>query len=111
MRRTSPKRTRFYKTATYEGIVGRIATNVRKIREEKGWTQADLAFRADEMEVVVLQGIERGSTNLTAVTLARLCDALGVDVQALMEPAAPPEKRPRGRPKRSVIPKPKSAAK
>lgn len=98
MRRTSPARASFYERATYLAIVGRIAANVRRLRDAKGWTQAELAFRADNMEVVALQGIERGDANATVVTISRLCDALGVDVRELVEPADPPPKRPRGRP-------------
>lgn len=104
MRRKSPERSRFYESPTYLSLVGRIATNVRLHREQRGWTQAELAFRADQMELVALQNVERGSANLTAVTLARLCDALGVDPQVLMVPAEAPTKRGRGRPKRSAPP-------
>lgn len=102
MRRTDSHRAKFYERPTYVAIIGRIAANVRRLREERGWSQAELAFRADEMEVVALQGIERGASNATVVTIARLCDAFGVDVRELMQPAAPPPKRPRGRPRKNA---------
>lgn len=98
MRRTSPARANLYNRATYLAIVGRIAANVRRLRETRGWTQAELAFRADNMEVVALQGIERGDANATVVTISRLCDALDVDVRELLEPADAPPRRARGRP-------------
>jgi transcriptional regulator with XRE-family HTH domain len=101
MRRTNPRRAKFYERPSYLAIIGRIATNVRRLREARGWSQAELAFRADEMEVVALQGIERGASNTTVVTIARLCDALSIDVRELMEPAPPPPKRPRGRPRKN----------
>ncbi len=86
---------------TYLDLLARLAANVRRLREERGWTQAVAAERCD-MAVYVLQTVEAGRSNFTGTVISRLCDGLGVDVKVLFEPAAPLAKRPRGRPGRSV---------
>lgn len=86
-----------FRSAGYADTVGRIAVNVRRLREERGWTQEQIAAYASAMSPRLYRQIEAGRTNLTAATLTRLAEALGVDVAALLAPAPP---RPKGRPGR-----------
>jgi|JI10StandDraft_1071094.scaffolds.fasta_scaffold428275_1 transcriptional regulator with XRE-family HTH domain len=95
------KRADLYEKPTYLDLLARLAANVRRLREERGWTQAVAAERCD-MAVYVLQTVEAGRSNFTGTVISRLCDGLGVDVKVLFEPAAPLAKRPRGRPGRSA---------
>lgn len=101
------KRADLYEKPSYLDLLARLAANVRRVREERGWTQAVAAERC-EMAVYVLQTVEAGRGNFTGTVIARLCDGLGVDVRVLFEPAARLAKRPRGRPGRSA-PQPEAA--
>ena len=60
----------------------RLAQAVRRERERRGWTQEHLAERAD-LHSRHVQKLEYASVNVSMKTLARLCDALGVDVRRL----------------------------
>jgi transcriptional regulator with XRE-family HTH domain len=64
----------------------RVAVNVRRLREARGWTQAELASRADGMSERLYRLVESGQTNVTASTMTRLADALGVDVVEILAP-------------------------
>ncbi len=58
---------------------------LKKLREQKGWTQAELATRAGVTPEYVTM-LERGArTNPTIETLKRLAKALGVPVAELLE--------------------------
>jgi transcriptional regulator with XRE-family HTH domain len=59
-----------------------VGREIRRLREEKGWSQAKLAAAAD-MGVSGVSQIETGVRNPSAVTLAKLADALGVEVAGL----------------------------
>jgi transcriptional regulator with XRE-family HTH domain len=59
-----------------------VGQEIRRLREEKGWSQAKLAAAAD-MGVSGVSQIETGSRNPSAVTLAKLADALDVEVADL----------------------------
>jgi hypothetical protein len=97
---TSPSRSDLYARPSFRTIVGRVAANTRRLREERGWTQVQAAVRC-EMATFVLQTVEAGRRNLSATTLARLCDGFGVDVQELMVPAAPLARPTKGRPRKT----------
>ncbi len=56
--------------------VGRV---VKRLREERGWSQAKLAVEAD-MSVSGVSMIESGQRNLTTTTLAKLAGALGIRI-------------------------------
>lgn len=84
-------------------MVERIAANARRLREARGWTQEEAAERCTELHPTLYRSIEAGRPNVTAATLARLCEGFAVDVSELFVPAPPLVKRPRGRPK---VPKP-----
>lgn len=82
----------------YRAVVERIGANVRKLREARGWTQEECAYRCQDLGPALLRTIEAGRTNVTAATLVRLSDGLGVDIAELFVPATPIVKRNRGRP-------------
>ncbi len=90
-----------YVRPTYVDLLARLAANTRRLREAKGWTQAEAAEHCD-MATYVLQTVEAGHANFTGTVVARLCDGFGVDVRELFEPAAPLARRRRGRPRKDV---------
>jgi transcriptional regulator with XRE-family HTH domain len=99
MKRRKPQRAALYETATYEGLVRRIGANVRRLRHARGWTQEECAFQCKKLGPALLRTIEAGRTNVTATTLARLCDGLGVDAAELFVPVPPSAKRAPAKPR------------
>jgi transcriptional regulator with XRE-family HTH domain len=81
-------------------IAIRLAERVRQLRIQSGQTQAELASRAGvTVETVarlerVLRGRSSANSNPSLETLARLAEALGVEVAELL---ATPSKGPRPR--------------
>lgn len=63
--------------------------NVRRLREEAGLSQEQLAFEAG-MKRGYLSDLERGVRNPTIRALARLATALSVDPQSLLAPPRNP---------------------
>lgn len=57
---------------------------VRRLRQEKGWNQTELAFYAGLAPSVISQ-VETGKRNPGAATLRKLADALGVGIPELFE--------------------------
>lgn len=109
-----PPRRRSDRSSLYEGdvyrdLLARVAANVRRLREAKGWTQEDCAEKCGDMAPPLLRRIELASTNLTAVTVARLCEGLGVDVTELVAPGTPFVKRRPGRPAKEAVEAPTEA--
>lgn len=86
--------------ATYRAVVERVASNVRRLRDARGWTQEEAAFQCGDLDVTLLRMVESGRTNVTAATIARLCDGFGVDVRDFYEPA-PPLVKKIGRPRKT----------
>ena len=68
-----------------------VGREIRRLREEKGWSQAKLAAAAD-MGVSGVSQIETGARNPSTITLAKLAGALGVEVADLFPkgPLPPP---------------------
>jgi transcriptional regulator with XRE-family HTH domain len=60
-----------------------VATNVRRLRNARGWTQEDLADRVGLSARYVGQ-IERSQASMTITVLGRLADALKVDAAQLV---------------------------
>jgi transcriptional regulator with XRE-family HTH domain len=60
----------------------RFGENVRQQREERGWTQEQLAEKAD-LDQTFISGIECGSRNPTIITITKLSRALKISVAAL----------------------------
>ncbi len=60
-----------------------IGTRIRQIRLNRGWTQGNLAEKAD-MDFTSIGAAERGVRNLSLKSLARVADALGVPIEELV---------------------------
>jgi len=59
-----------------------IGLNLRRLREEKGWNQTELGFRADTSPSIISL-IENGKRNPSTATLAKIAGALDVEVADL----------------------------
>jgi transcriptional regulator with XRE-family HTH domain len=60
-----------------------VGARIRALREERGWSQKDLAARCD-LKAPYVYEIERGAANVTLRTLLRLANAFGVTPRDLM---------------------------
>jgi transcriptional regulator with XRE-family HTH domain len=58
----------------------RLGANLRKAREQCGWSQEELAFRCGVHRTYV-GGVERGEYNVTVLTLRKLTKTLGVSLE------------------------------
>lgn len=74
-----------YETPTYKNALERIAANLRRMRKDRGWTQADAAQRLG-MKPQQFHQLESRGNNTTLVTLARIADAFGADISELLAP-------------------------
>ena len=57
--------------------------NVRRIRQQRAFTQEKLAFDA-EIDLTYVGGIERGKRNPSLLVMARIADALSVPLTKLL---------------------------
>ncbi len=64
----------------WRAILGR---NVRRLRQQKGLTQEELAFEA-KIDLTYMGGIERGRRNPSLLVMARIADALSVPLPRLL---------------------------
>lgn len=55
-----------------------VGKRVRQLRKNRGWSQSELAFRAD-MQESYLAGLERADRNVSLDSLARVLAALEVE--------------------------------
>jgi len=60
-----------------------LAKNVRNYRRLRKLTQEELAFEA-EIDLTYMGGIERGKRNPSLLVMARIADALGVQLPKLL---------------------------
>jgi transcriptional regulator with XRE-family HTH domain len=60
-----------------------LGKNVRRFRRQKGLTQEELAFEA-EIDLTYMGGIERGKRNPSLLVMARIANALGVQLAKLL---------------------------
>lgn len=74
-----------------------LATNVRRLRTRKGWTQADLAEHAG-MDLDYFISIERGKANPTLEKITAIAEALETTPGALLRKTRVVKRLP-GRPK------------
>ena len=58
---------------------------MRQLREARGWSQEDLAEKAD-MHRTYVSGIERGTRNPTLTVLARIAGGFGMTFDELLQP-------------------------
>lgn len=63
-------------------ILVELGSRIREKRKGRGWTQEELAAKAD-LDRSYIGGVERGERNLTFTVLCEICSALGYDVAAL----------------------------
>ncbi|QQS44567.1 helix-turn-helix transcriptional regulator [Candidatus Roizmanbacteria bacterium] len=61
----------------------KLALHLRKVREEKGLTQEDLAFKAG-VNTAYYSHLERGVYSPTMFVIWRLAQALGLDLENFM---------------------------
>lgn len=62
-----------------EDIARRVASRIRELREAQGFSLRELARRS-KMPPEVVSRSERGITEITITSLAKLCEGLGVDL-------------------------------
>ena len=60
-----------------------LGKNVRRIRQQRGLTQEQLAFEA-EIDLTYVGGIERGKRNPSLLVMARIANALSVPLTRLL---------------------------
>lgn len=78
-------------------LAGRVAANARRLREARGWTQAEAASKSG-LDDRAYREVESGRANLTLATLQRVAKAYDDDVVSLLTPTAPWTRRRPGRP-------------
>ncbi len=64
-------------------ILIKLGKNIREKRKEKVLTQEELAEKAD-INPKFLGKVERAETNVSLLTLAKICDALGISICELL---------------------------
>jgi transcriptional regulator with XRE-family HTH domain len=62
-----------------------VGLNVRHLREERGWSQEELAFEC-QLHRTYISGVERGIRNPTVVVLKGIATALKVPPARLLDP-------------------------
>lgn len=62
-----------------------IAENVKRLREERSWSQSQLADRAGTSKVIISQ-IEKGDSNPTINTIWKLAKAFSLPYTSLLDP-------------------------
>lgn len=60
-----------------------VGLNVQRLRQEKGWSQEELAFQSG-LHRTYVSGLERGKRNPTVVVLYRIARSLGVSPAELL---------------------------
>lgn len=61
----------------------RLALNLRRLREEKGWSQEEFAFEA-KVHRTYVSDIERAARNPTITVVEKLAGPLGVTASELL---------------------------
>lgn len=64
----------------WRAVFGR---NVRRYRQQRKLTQEQLAFEA-KIDLTYMGGIERGNRNPSLLVMARIADALGIQLPKLL---------------------------
>ena len=61
----------------------KVGLSIRKYREQKGWSQEQLAFEADLHRAYIGQ-IERGEKNIGLINLQKIAEALRIKIIKLL---------------------------
>ena len=61
-----------------------VGANVRRLREQRGWSQEELAFECG-LHRTYISGVERGVRNPTVLVVHEIALALGVPAARLLE--------------------------
>jgi DNA-binding XRE family transcriptional regulator len=73
-----------YRMATRpDGLIGALASRVRQLRHEGGWTQQTLADHAG-LDRSYIAGVEAGLRNPTVKALGKVAQGLGVSLSQLL---------------------------
>ena len=64
-------------------ILVNFGNNVRELRKKKGYSQEELAFRAD-LHRTYIGMIERAEKNITLINIEKIAIALGVKIGELI---------------------------
>ena len=67
----------------YEQKILEIASKIREIRKLRNMTIQELAYHC-EIERSNMSRIEAGKTNVTVRTLCKICNALGVELESII---------------------------
>lgn len=79
--------------AAKDPMLRRLGEYLRSVREDKGWSQEELAFQCG-LHRTYIGAVERGEYNVTLLTLRRITDALGISlVDAVGSMAKPTSRR------------------
>jgi transcriptional regulator with XRE-family HTH domain len=65
----------------------RFGARIRQLRNDRGWSQEELADRAG-LHRTYIGSVERGEQNLSLVNIERLAATLGVSLSELFAPFA-----------------------
>jgi transcriptional regulator with XRE-family HTH domain len=65
----------------------RVGINMKKHRDDRGWSQEELAFECG-LHRTYISGVERGVRNPTVVVLQKIAKALKVPAAALLDESA-----------------------
>jgi transcriptional regulator with XRE-family HTH domain len=65
-----------------------VATNLRRLRSRRGWSQEALADEAG-LDRTYVGSVERAERNISIDNICRLAAALSVDVRQLLAPIRP----------------------
>jgi len=67
-------------------ILKKFGKNVRQIRKQKGFSQEELAFRAN-LHRTYIGMIERAEKNITLINIEKIANALEVNIKELFDEA------------------------
>lgn len=65
-------------------VTERLARNLRRLRQEKGWSQEEFAFHA-EVHRTYVSDLERGARNPTITVVDKIARALDVKLGELLD--------------------------
>ena len=68
----------------YDDTIKLIAQNIKKIRQSKGLSVQEVAYRCD-IERSNLSRLEAGKTNMTIKTLCIICNALNIQIKDVIK--------------------------